>query len=116
MREDVQGGVEDRAIRSRVSRTLVGASTAAVAGSPKACTTLGWGRRSGGSSAWVCMLFCHECLEAGTTISDRNKRTRCGIWPHNGQSSSELILGHLSFWLRVAVMVQFGHRDWGLQI
>ena len=71
--EDVRGRVKDRAARLRVSRALVGVSMATVAGSLKACTTLHWGGRLGWGGAWVSMLFCHECLKASTTISDRNE-------------------------------------------
>jgi len=56
----------------RVSHASHDASLAAVAGRRGACATLG-GRRTGGGKAWVGVLFCQECFETGTPVSDGNE-------------------------------------------
>jgi len=100
----------------RVSHAMLSASWATVAGRRKACATSSRGGRTGRGKAWVGVLLCHECFEAGTPISDGNDGTRRGIRPRDGQSSLGPISGHLSFRLRVAVTVQFGHQDGGLGV
>ena len=91
-------------------------SLAAVAGSPWACTTLDrrWGMGWGGVG--VSMLFCHEGLETITARSDGNDGTRRGIRPHDGPSPPGPISGHPGFQPRIAVTVQFGHREGGLGV
>jgi len=100
----------------RVSHATLRASGAAVAGRRRACATSSRGRGSGGGEAWVGVLFCHECFETSTSISDGNEGTRCGIRPCDGQLSPGPISGRLSFRLRVAVTVQFGHQEGGSRV
>ena len=99
-----------------MSRASGDASSAAVAGSPKACTTSGGRWRAGWGGAGVSMLFSHEGLEALTTRSDGNDGTRRGIRPRVGLSPPGPISGHPDFWSGIAVTVQFGHWDGGLGV
>ena len=99
-----------------MSHATLSASWAAVAGCRKASATSSRGGGTGGGKAWVGVLFCHECFKAGTSISDGNDGTRRGEGPRVGHSSLGPISGHLSFRLRVAVTVQFGHRDGSLGV
>jgi len=110
--------MEDRGVGalSRVSHATLSASWAAVAGRRKACATSSRRGGTGRGNVWVGVLLCHECLKAGTPISDGHDGTRCGIWPRDGRSPLGPISGHLSFRLRVAVTVQFGHQDGGLGV
>ena len=91
-------------------------SSAAVAGSPGVCTTLGGRWRVGQGGAGVSMLFCHEGFETFTTRSDGNDGTRRGIRPRDGPSSPEPILGHPGFRPRIAITVQFRHQEGGLGV
>jgi len=100
----------------RVSHATLRASWAAVAGHRKASATSSRGRGSGGCKAWIGVLFCHECFETSTLISDGNEGTRQGIRLRDGQSPPGLVSGCLSFRLRVAVAVQFSHQDGGLGV
>jgi len=90
-------------------------SSAAIAGSLGACTTLNRRQGTGWGGAGVCMLFCHERFEALTLRSDGNDGTRRGIWPHNGPLSLGPISGHPGFRPGVTVTVQFGHQEGGLR-
>jgi len=109
--------MKDRNIRTlRVSHASMDATLAAIAGSQKACTTLGRGGGTGGGEAWVGVLFGHECFEAFSAISKENNRTRRGIWLRDRQSPLGLVSGHLGFRPRVPVAVQFSHWEWGLRI
>jgi len=56
----------------RVSHASHDASLAAVAGRRGACATSGR-QRTGGCEAWVGVLFCHECFETSTPVSDGNE-------------------------------------------
>jgi len=112
----MRGRMENGTVRTRVSRALMSMSAAAVAGCRKASATSNWGGGMGGGETWVRMLFRHEGFETSTPVSDRNDGARRGIWPRNGQSPSGPVSGHLSFRLRVAITVEFSHREWGLRI
>lgn len=58
--------------------------------------------------------FSHEELKTYSAISDGNVLRRHGVWPHDNRSSPGLVSVSFSFRLRVAVAVQFDHRNGGL--
>jgi len=91
-------------------------SSAAVAGSPRACTTSGGRWRAGWGRAGVSMLFCHEGFETFTARSDGNNGMRRGVWLCDGPLSPGPILGHPGFWPGIAIIVQFSHREGGFGV
>ena len=63
-----------------------------------------WRRGVRGSVMGVIMEFSHQVLES--SVVDRSVR-RHGIWPHVNKAPSGSVSVSLSFWLGVAVTVQF---------
>jgi len=56
--------------------------------------------------------LCHKTPKI--VISSGNDLRRCGIWLCTNSLPPGPVLVSLSFWLGVAIIVQFNHWDWGL--
>jgi len=70
-------------------------------------------RGAGWGSSGVVTEFRHEGLKALSSIGSGNDAVRHGIWPCDTTTSPGPVSVSFCSWQRVAVTVQFSHRDWG---